>query len=83
MSQITHLLESPHTFAVVGVSQDKTKYGYELYEILRKHGHIVLPVNPKYDTIDDQVCYPTLAALPQIPDAAISAISAFCSCKNS
>ena len=75
MSQIAVLMESPRTFAVVGVSQDPTKYGYELFEILTKHGHTVLPVNPKYDQIDGQPCYPSLAALPKAPDAVVSAIS--------
>ncbi|MHB8086998.1 MAG: CoA-binding protein [Anaerolineaceae bacterium] len=75
MSKIKELLETPHTFAVVGVSQDKSKYGYELFEVLTKHGHTVVPVNPKYDKIDDCACYPSLAALPQVPDAVISAIS--------
>lgn len=74
MSQIADLLRNPHTFAVVGVSQDPTKYGYELFQVLTEHGHKVLPVNPKYSRIDDQVCYPSLAALPQIPDAVITAV---------
>lgn len=75
MSLITDLLSSPHKFAVVGVSQDATKYGYELFEVLSKNGHEVLPVNPKYHQIDDQPCYPSLSELPYTPDAVISAIS--------
>ena len=75
MSNIRELLETPHTFAVIGVSQDKSKYGYELFEVLTEHGHTVLPVNPKYDKIDDCACYPSLATLPRVPDAVISAIS--------
>ena len=74
MSQVATLLEGPHTFAVVGVSQDVSKYGYELFEELRAHGHNVLPVNPKYDKIDKQVCYSSLSALPQVPDAVITAV---------
>ena len=65
MSQISNLLQSPHGFAVVGVSQGHTKYGYELFEVLTAHGHIVLPVNPKYNKIDGQDCYPLLTALPK------------------
>jgi len=75
VSIIVDLIETPHTFAVVGVSQDKTRYGYELFEVLTKHGHHVLPVNPKYGEIDGQPCYPSLADLPSKPDAVISAIS--------
>lgn len=75
MSLIADLLSSQHKFAVVGVSQDATKYGYELFEVLSKNGHEVLPVNPKYHQIDNQPCYPSLSELPYIPDVVISAIS--------
>ena len=64
MSLIADLLSSQHKFAVVGVSQDATKYGYELFEVLSKNGHEVLPVNPKYHQIDNQPCYPSLSELP-------------------
>lgn len=75
MSIIVDLIKSPHTFAVVGVSQDKTRYGYELFEVLISHGHQVFPINPKYSEIDEHPCYPSLADLPSKPDAVISAIS--------
>jgi len=75
MSLIADLLSSPHKFAIVGVSQDTTKYGYELFEVLTKNGHVALPVNPKYQQIDHQPCYPALSELPDTPDAVISAIS--------
>lgn len=74
MGHVSDLLKTPHTIAVVGVSQDESKYGYELFEMLRKHGHEVLPVNPKYEQIDNQICYPSLDQLPEIPDAVITAI---------
>lgn len=74
MSQVSNLLSTPHTIAIVGVSQDQTKYGYELFEMLSKHGHDVLAVNPKYDRIDGQVCYPSLDRVPKVPDAVITAI---------
>ncbi len=76
MSQIAPLLKNPHTFAVVGVSQDPSKYGYELFETLTRHGHRVLPINPKYAAIDGQTCYPSLADLPNIPDVVVTAAPA-------
>jgi hypothetical protein len=42
--------------------------------MLTHHGHRVLPVNPKYQTIDGQTCYPSLAVLPEIPDAVVTAV---------
>lgn len=73
---IANLLGTPHTFAVIGVSQDPSKYGHELFETLTEHGHQVMPINPKYQTIDGYPCYPTLADLPQIPDVVVTAIPA-------
>jgi len=76
MSLIAPLLQTPHTFAVVGVSQDPSKYGYELFETLTRHGHRVLPINPKYTAIDGQTCYPSLADLPINPDVVVTAAPA-------
>lgn len=72
MSLITNLLQSPHTFAVVGVSQDPARYGDELFEVLIAHGHLLFPVIPKYNKIDGQDCFPSLTALPKTPDAVIT-----------
>ncbi|GAB4505653.1 MAG: hypothetical protein Fur0043_26500 [Anaerolineales bacterium] len=73
MSLIAPLFETPHTFAIVGASQDKSKYGYEVFETLTRHGHIVLLINPKYAQIDGVPCYPSLADLPQKPDVVLTA----------
>lgn len=76
MSLIASLLQSPHTFAVVGASQDKSKYGYEVFETLTRHKHTVLPVNPKYAEIDGVACYPSLPDLPRNPDVVLTAAPA-------
>ncbi len=81
MNLIASLLETPHTFAVVGVSQDTSKYGYEVFETLRQQGHRVLPVNPKYTAIDGRPCYASLSDLPQLPDAVVTAAPASLSAK--
>lgn len=73
MSRIAPLLQTPHTFAIVGASQDQSKYGYEVFEILKRHGHTVLPINPKYAEIDGATCYPSLPELPQKPDVVLTA----------
>jgi len=76
MSLIAPLLQTPHTFAVVGASQDPSKYGYELFETLTRHGHTVLPINPKYAAIDGVPCYPSLPDLPHNPDVVLTAAPA-------
>ena len=76
MSLIASLLQTSHTFAVVGASQDPSKYGNELLLALRVHGHNAIPVNPKYKAIDGQLCYCSLADLPVIPDVVVTAAPA-------
>lgn len=67
------VLKRYHTFAVVGVSQDKQKYGYEVFEALLNSGYKVYPVNPKYTSVDEQPCYPSLQALPEKPEVVVTA----------
>jgi uncharacterized protein len=55
-------------WAVVGVSADKTKFGYRVYNRLKNEGYQVYPVNPNLDEIDGDKVYPDLAALPECPD---------------
>ena len=81
MSLIAPLLRTPHAFAIVGASQDRTKYGYEVFEILTRHGHTVLPINPKYADIDGVACYPSLPDLPRNPDVVLTAAPAPVSAK--
>ncbi len=76
MSLIAPLLQTSHIFAIVGASQDKSKYGYEVFEMLTRHGHTVLPINPKYADIDGVTCYPSLPDLPRNPDVVLTAAPA-------
>ena len=76
MSLIAPLLQTSHTFAIVGASQDHSKYGYEVFETLTRHGHGVLSINPKYADIDGVICYPSLPDLPRNPDVVLTAAPA-------
>lgn len=67
------VLKQCRTFAVIGVSQDKQKYGYEVFETLITRGYKVYPVNPKYTDVDEQPCYPSLQALPEKPEVVVTA----------
>ncbi len=58
--------------AVAGASRDKRKYGSRVYRRLKSLGrYTVYPVNPQAAEIDGDRCYPTLAGLPERPDAVI------------
>jgi hypothetical protein len=56
------------TFAVVGVSEDLTKFGRIVYDRLKRAGMKVYPVNPKLDTVAGDKCYRSLSALPVKPE---------------
>lgn len=55
-------------WAVVGASQDRSKFGYRVYRSLRDAGYVVYPVNPKGGDLEGAQIYPTLADLPQPPE---------------
>jgi predicted CoA-binding protein len=54
-------------WAVVGASQDPTKYGNRIFRTLREAGYTVYPVNPKGGQLDGNTVYVSLADLPQPP----------------
>lgn len=55
-------------WVVVGASENKEKFGYKIYKRLKDAGYNVLPVNPNYDAILGDKCYPSLTELPHKPD---------------
>ncbi len=70
---ISDLLQA-QTWAVVGASTNPEKYGYLVYKSLKAAGKTAYPVNPRAQTIDNDPCYPDVAALPAVPDAAVAII---------
>ena len=60
---------SQKLWAVIGVSNNPSKYGNIVYRHLKKTGYTVYPINPGLQNIDGDRRYPCLAALPTVPDA--------------
>jgi len=56
------------TWAVVGASENKEKYGCKILKKLKDSGYNVLSVNPNYEMVLGEKCYPDLLSLPQKPD---------------
>jgi predicted CoA-binding protein len=54
--------------AVVGASNDPSKYGNIIVNNLKGHGYVVLPVNLREDTIAGLPVYRTLADVPKPVD---------------
>jgi len=55
-------------WAVVGVSQDTTKFGSRVFRSLRDAGYVVWAVNPRGGELDGAPIYAGLGDLPQVPE---------------
>jgi len=64
-----HSMLNLKVWAVLGATDNKEKFGYKIFKILKDAGYKVYPVNPGVDSILGDKCYPTLSALPVKPDA--------------
>jgi len=65
MQDIAHLLQEPDTtVALVGATDNPSKYGSVIYRDLKRKGIPVFPVNPNRETVDGDISYPSLDALP-------------------
>ena len=61
--QIEEFLESKN-LAIAGVSRDKKKFGYRVFEDLTSKGYNAYPINPNTDVIDGKKCYNSVSELP-------------------
>mgnify|MGYP001164650475 FL=1 len=55
-------------WAVVGANDKPDKFGNKIYKKLKSKGYTVYPVNPNYDEIDGDKCYPNISSLPEVPE---------------
>jgi predicted CoA-binding protein len=64
------MLEFPklRKWAVIGVSEDRSKYGNKIFRDLKEAGYEVYAINPKLTEVEGSVCYPSLKALPVKPE---------------
>ena len=64
MKDVARLLEEPDTtVAVVGATDNPSKYGHVIYRDLKRKGFQVYPVNPRRERVDGDRAYPSLMAL--------------------
>jgi len=54
-------------YAVVGASNDRSKYGNRVLRAYQAKDWKVYPVNPREPTIEGLQAYPSLASLPETP----------------
>jgi predicted CoA-binding protein len=68
IAQLRRILKDNHTIAVVGLSADWYRPSYFAAKYMQEHGFRVIPVNPKYDEILGEKCYPDLKSIPDKVD---------------
>lgn len=57
------------SFAVVGASTSRAKYGNRVLRLLQKYGRDVTPINPNAPEVEGLRSYASLADLPSVPTA--------------
>ncbi|MFA4986649.1 MAG: CoA-binding protein [Candidatus Brocadiia bacterium] len=66
--QTENTAASPMKVAIVGASNDRSKYGNRALRGFKAAGYSVYPVNPNCTEVEGLPCYPDLASLPVKPD---------------
>jgi uncharacterized protein len=64
--EISALLRSARTIAVVGLSPDRTRPSYGVARALQRFGYRIIPVNPFAESILGEPAVPALEQLPEV-----------------
>jgi acyl-CoA synthetase (NDP forming) len=69
-------LMAPRSVAVIGASEDQSKFGGRLYRMLLKHGYAgtVYPINPNRAELFGLKTYPDIRATPHPADMVVMAV---------
>ena len=65
---LRRILRGNRTVAMVGLSANWYRPSYFAASYLQRHGYRVIPVNPNYDEVLGEKCYPDLASIPDAVD---------------
>ena len=68
--QLTRLLH-PQSIAVIGASTRAGSFGKQVLTNMAHYTGRAYPVNSRYQTIGDHICYPNVLDLPEVPDCAV------------
>jgi uncharacterized protein len=63
LTTLRRILRTCRTVAVVGLSNEWHRPSYFVAKYLLQHGYQVIPVNPRYQEVLGQRCYPSLDAI--------------------
>ncbi len=64
MTDFNALFASTRTIAVVGCSARSERTSHRIAAYLKNNGFRIIPVNPNYDEVLGETCYPSLLDIP-------------------
>ena len=64
------LKEENTSIALIGASNNRSKYGNKIYRDLRNKGYNVTPINPKEEKIEGDRAYSSIEEMKELPDIA-------------
>lgn len=75
MDNFLERLREADTIAIIGCSANKYRTSYHIASYLKENGYRIIPVNPSYEEVLGQKCYPEMSAVPT--DAKIDIVDVF------
>lgn len=57
MKNIKNTMLDKKKWAVVGVTDDKERFGYKIWKKLKEHGYNAYGVNPRLDSLENETIY--------------------------
>jgi len=64
INTLRRILKQNHTIAIVGLSANWWRPSYFAAKYLQEHGYRIVPVNPQYQEVLGEKCYPRLRDIP-------------------
>lgn len=65
INTLRRILQKPKTVAMVGLSANWYRPSFFAAKYLQEHGYRVIPVNPAYEEVLGEKCYPGLKEIPE------------------
>jgi predicted CoA-binding protein len=62
---LRRILTRSRVIAVVGLSAQWYRPSYFAAKYMQDHGYRIIPVNPRYDHVLGEKCYPSVTAIPE------------------
>jgi len=56
-------VSNKNKIAVVGATENRSKWGYKVFKALMESGFDAVPVNPKYESVEGKICSKDISSL--------------------